>query len=152
MVGQSPLLASEEHAVLTVLAGSRDRGEADRALAVLLTLAGWAARRVSGESPGKRPDYHAAAFNPRSEPLNRARWVTRLPLSGGRHDGDIARALLPAPQIEFGVDISIQSETWGTIDGPKASALGHMTSRLLLRNRFVAALVPTWMPRHAPRD
>ncbi len=42
MAGKSPLSASEEQrAALTVLASSRDRGEADRARAVLLTLAGW---------------------------------------------------------------------------------------------------------------
>ncbi len=32
---------------LTVLAGSRDRGEADRARAVLLTLAGWSSPRIA---------------------------------------------------------------------------------------------------------
>jgi hypothetical protein len=33
---------------LTALAGSRDRGEADRAYAVLLTLAGWTSARSEG--------------------------------------------------------------------------------------------------------
>jgi hypothetical protein len=42
MAGQSPVTATEEQrTALTALAGSRDRGEADRARAVLLTLAGW---------------------------------------------------------------------------------------------------------------
>ena len=42
MAGQSPLLATEEQrTVLMALARSRDRGEADRARAVLLTLSGW---------------------------------------------------------------------------------------------------------------
>ena len=38
-----------------VLAGSRDRGEADRARAVLLTLAGWTSGRI-GEAFGVRED------------------------------------------------------------------------------------------------
>ena len=45
MTGKSPLTASEaQRAALMVLAGSRDRGEADRTRAVLLTLAGWRQR------------------------------------------------------------------------------------------------------------
>jgi hypothetical protein len=41
MTGKSPLFAtSEQQAELARLAGSRDRGEADRTRAVLLTLAG----------------------------------------------------------------------------------------------------------------
>lgn len=56
MTGKSPLLATEEQrAGLTVLAGSRDRGEADRARAVLLTLAGWTSPRIA-EAFGVRED------------------------------------------------------------------------------------------------
>lgn len=48
MSGKSPLSATEEQrAGLTVLAGSRDRGEADRARAVLLTLAGWTSPKIA---------------------------------------------------------------------------------------------------------
>jgi hypothetical protein len=44
MAGKSPVTASDEQrAGLVALADSRDRGEADRARAVLLTLAGWIA-------------------------------------------------------------------------------------------------------------
>jgi transposase len=56
MTGKSPLWASEEQrAELTILAGSRDRGEADRARAVLLTLAGWTSPRIA-EAFGVRED------------------------------------------------------------------------------------------------
>ena len=56
MSGRSPLLATEEQrAALTVLAGSRDRGEADRSRAVLLTLAGWTSARIA-EAFGVRED------------------------------------------------------------------------------------------------
>ena len=56
MVGRSPLEATEEQrAALTALAGSRDRGEADRARAVLLTLAGWTSPRIA-EAFGVRED------------------------------------------------------------------------------------------------
>jgi transposase len=56
MAGQSPLSASEEQrAALTALAGSRNRGEADRARAVLLTLAGWTSPRIA-EAFGVRED------------------------------------------------------------------------------------------------
>lgn len=48
MAGRSPLSATEEQqAALAVLAGSRDRGEADRARAVRLTLAGWTSARIA---------------------------------------------------------------------------------------------------------
>ena len=41
MTGRSPLLATEDQrAALLALSGSRDRGEAVRARAVVLTLAG----------------------------------------------------------------------------------------------------------------
>ncbi len=42
MVGKSPVVAdAEQRRALSSLARSRDRGEADRARAVLLTLSGW---------------------------------------------------------------------------------------------------------------
>ena len=56
MTGRSPLSASDDQrAELTALAGSRDRGEADRARAVLLTLAGWTSPRIA-EAFGVRED------------------------------------------------------------------------------------------------
>ena len=56
MTGRSPLLATEDQRVaLTALAGSHDRGEADRARAVLLTLAGWTSPRIA-EAFGVRED------------------------------------------------------------------------------------------------
>lgn len=48
MTGKSPLLATaEQRRELACLAGSRDRGEADRARAVLLTLSGWTSGRIA---------------------------------------------------------------------------------------------------------
>jgi len=56
MTGRSPLSATEEQrAELACLAGSRDRGEVDRARAVLLTLAGWTSGRIA-EAFGVRED------------------------------------------------------------------------------------------------
>jgi transposase len=56
MAGQSPLRATEAaRTALNALAGSRDRGEADRARAVLLTLAGWTSPRIA-EAFGVRED------------------------------------------------------------------------------------------------
>ena len=56
MAGKSPLSATaEQQAVLAVLAGSRERGEAARARAVLLTLAGWTSPRIA-EAFGVRQD------------------------------------------------------------------------------------------------
>lgn len=56
MAGKSPLTASDEQrAALAVLAGSRDRGEADRARAVLLTLTGWTSPKIA-EAFGVRED------------------------------------------------------------------------------------------------
>jgi transposase len=56
MTGKSPISASDEQrAGMTALAGSRDRGEADRARAVLLTLSGWTSARIA-EAFGVRED------------------------------------------------------------------------------------------------
>jgi transposase len=56
MAGKSPVVANDEQrAALAALAGSRDRGEADRARAVLLTLAGWSSPRIA-EAFGVRED------------------------------------------------------------------------------------------------
>ena len=56
MAGKSPVTASEDdRAGLLALAESRDRGEADRARAVLLTLAGWTSPRIA-EAFGVRED------------------------------------------------------------------------------------------------
>ena len=56
MAGKSPMTASEEQRVaLRALAVSRDRGEADRARAVLLTLSGWSSPRIA-EAFGVRED------------------------------------------------------------------------------------------------
>src|SRR5471032_415075 len=56
MGGKSSVSASEEQRIaLRALARSRDRGEADRARAVLLTLAGWTSPRIA-EAFGVRED------------------------------------------------------------------------------------------------
>lgn len=56
MSGKSPVSASDDQRVaLTAMAGSRDRGEADRARAILLTLAGWTSPRIA-EAFGVRED------------------------------------------------------------------------------------------------
>ena len=56
MAVSSPISAcAEQRASLQMLAGSRDRGEADRARAVLLTLAGWTSPRIA-EAFGVRDD------------------------------------------------------------------------------------------------
>jgi transposase len=56
MTGRSPVSATDDQrAALTALAGSRERGEADRARAVLLTLAGWTSPRIA-EAFGVRED------------------------------------------------------------------------------------------------
>lgn len=56
MGDKSPISANDEQRVaLAALAGSRDRGEADRARAVLLTLSGWTSPRIA-EAFGVRED------------------------------------------------------------------------------------------------
>ena len=56
MTDRSPLSATDDQrAALRALACSRDRGEADRARAVLLTLAGWTSPRIA-EAFGVRED------------------------------------------------------------------------------------------------
>lgn len=56
MAGRSPVVASsEQRRELEALSGSRNRGEADRARAILLTLAGWTSVRIA-EAFGVRED------------------------------------------------------------------------------------------------
>ena len=56
MAGKSSITASDEQrAALLALAGSRDRGEAERARAVLLTLTGWTSPEIA-EAFGVRED------------------------------------------------------------------------------------------------
>ena len=56
MAGRSPVVASDEQRCeLEALSRSRDRGEADRARAILLTLAGWTRLRIA-EAFGVRED------------------------------------------------------------------------------------------------
>jgi transposase len=56
MAGKSPVTASDEQrGGLLAFADSRDRGEADRARAVLLTLAGWTSSKIA-EAFGVRED------------------------------------------------------------------------------------------------
>jgi transposase len=56
MAGKSPVSAgAEQRKALEMLAGSRDRGEADRARAILLTLSGWMSPRIA-QAFGVRED------------------------------------------------------------------------------------------------
>ena len=56
MAGKSPVSAGEgQRDALRTLASSRERGEADRARAILLTLSGWTSLRIA-EAFGVRED------------------------------------------------------------------------------------------------
>ena len=56
MAGKSPVAATEEQGrALMALSRSRDRGEADRARAILLTLSGWTSGQIA-EAFGVRED------------------------------------------------------------------------------------------------
>ena len=56
MAGKSPVTAYEEQRrELVALSHSRDRGEADRARAILLTLSGWTSGQIA-EAFGVRVD------------------------------------------------------------------------------------------------
>src|SRR3954467_3958154 len=56
MAGKSPVTAdAEKRSALVALSHSRDRGEADRARAILLTLSGWTSRQIA-EAFGVRED------------------------------------------------------------------------------------------------
>src|SRR3954470_2717256 len=56
MAGKSPVVADEEQRQgLIALSHSRDRGEADRARAILLTLLGWTSGQIA-EAFGVRED------------------------------------------------------------------------------------------------
>ena len=55
MANQPVAASGEQRAALMAVAGSRERGEADRARAVLLTLSGWTSARIA-EAFGVRED------------------------------------------------------------------------------------------------
>ncbi len=60
MAGKSSVVADEQwKRALADLGRSRDRGEADRARAILLTLAGWTSTEI-GEAFGVREDRERA--------------------------------------------------------------------------------------------
>jgi transposase len=98
MTGKSPLWATgEQRADLTALAGSRDRSEADRARAVLLTLAGW----TSHTSPTKRSSDFVAhldqldrLYGPR--PGQPVKPVVLVEDNGPIHTSRLSRAALAA--------------------------------------------------------
>jgi transposase len=54
------MASDEQRAGLLALAGSRDRGEADRARAVLLTLAGWTSPKIAEAVRLWRSDFTAS--------------------------------------------------------------------------------------------
>jgi hypothetical protein len=61
MPGRSPLFTTEaQRAQLKALASSRDRGEADRARAVLLTVAGWTSPQIAEALAKTRCGFGAA--------------------------------------------------------------------------------------------
>lgn len=56
MAGRSPVTATDaQHGVLKAMAGGAERAQADRARAILLTLAGWTSARIA-EAFGVRED------------------------------------------------------------------------------------------------
>src|SRR5881227_1362753 len=56
MAGKSPVTAdAEQRSALLALSHSRDRGEGDRARAILLTLSGWTSRQIA-QAFGVRED------------------------------------------------------------------------------------------------
>jgi|SRR5512132_2996933 transposase len=56
MAGKSPVMATDDQrTTLKAMAGGADRGEADRARAILLTLGGWTSARIA-EAFGVRED------------------------------------------------------------------------------------------------
>src|SRR3982750_1450838 len=65
MAGKSPVRAdAEQRSALVALSHSRDRGEADRARAILLTLSGWTSGQIA-QAFGGREDtgrFWASAF------------------------------------------------------------------------------------------
>src|SRR3982751_1800487 len=78
MVGKSPVRAdAEQRSALVALSHSRDRGEADRARAILLTLSGWTSGQI------------AQAFGVREDTVRFWRSACRR---GGRGAEDIDRA------------------------------------------------------------
>src|SRR3954451_16708896 len=55
MEGKSPVRADvEQRSALVALSHSRDRGEADRARAILLTLSGWTSAQIARSLRGAR--------------------------------------------------------------------------------------------------
>jgi transposase len=78
MAGRSPVVASDEQRCeLEALSRSRDRGEADRARAILLTLAGWTSLRIA-EAFGVREDtvrLWRSAFMADGVPADRPTWT-----------------------------------------------------------------------------
>src|SRR3954447_1600666 len=98
MAGKSPITADEEQrSALITLSRSRDRGEADRARAILLTVSGWTSRQIA-EAFGVREDtvrfWRSAFMTGGIEALKTALAPGPAPVKAERAAGGCAAASL----------------------------------------------------------
>src|SRR4051812_38475979 len=101
MVGKSPVVASEEQRrALMALSRSRDRGEADRARAILLTLLGWTGGQIA-KAFGVREDtvrfWRSAFITGGIEALKTSVAPGPAPGKADEHALAGAEEVLPAP-------------------------------------------------------
>src|SRR4028119_1692785 len=163
MAGRSPVVAREEqrHELLT-LSQSRERGEADRARALLLTLAGWTSPRIA-EAFGVREDtvrLWRSAFmtgggaGPRRPPPQARRRRSRAGAERGR--GGRGGGAPPSPRAGAGADQGRARSGGGrgasvrARGGPSeldAAALGRRDREALGGSRLAVAAVRGAAPK-----
>src|SRR3954451_16148134 len=99
MAGKSPVTVDEEQRQgLMALSHSRDRGEADRARAIVLTLSGWTSGPI------------AEAFGVREDTVRF--WRSAFMTGGGRGAEEIRRAGARAGQSRAGVGRGRGGPVW----------------------------------------
>src|SRR3954463_13351402 len=102
MTGKSPLAATEDQRrALIALSRSRDRGEADQARAILLTLSSWTSRQIA-EAFGVREDtvrFWRSAFTGGIEALKTAVAPGPAPVKAERALA-VAEEVLSAPAAD----------------------------------------------------
>jgi transposase len=133
-VGKSPLTTTDEQrAALAMLAGSRDRGEADRARAMLLTLVGWTSPRI------------AEAFGLREDTVR----LWRSDFAGGGIEA-LKASVTPGP-TPLKSETSLRAVA-PLLEQPMADRRNWTTSKLATAALAARAhwLAVEWLPKYAP--
>ena len=158
MAGKSPLKASEEQRQeLKALSASRDRGEADRARAVLLTLGGWTSRRIAAAFAVRedtvrlwRSDFMRGGIAKKVAMMGALDWRQRklvVSTSGTKRSADFIALLATLDQL-YGPKPGVRTKPVVIVldNGPIHVSKATLAA-LAARAHW---LIVEWLPKYAP--